>query len=153
MLNEVGMLLYKINLLIWQKSVEITLDVLYFRIALGAYLFHCTALPMDCGSMTWRIRLLSDTQRTLASELFLRDSETTVNWATFIVKLCVLNTIPKEKQWMFWSLITLRRTLGKNILCKDVHCKMNVNTHNRLTVEVISHSHSAAIRATMLIFA
>ena len=23
---------------------------------------HCTALPMDCGSMTWGTSLLSDTQ-------------------------------------------------------------------------------------------
>jgi hypothetical protein len=52
------------------------MDVLQDRIALGAYLFYCTALPIDCGSMTWGISLLSDIQRTL---LLLRDSETTVN--------------------------------------------------------------------------
>ena len=54
---------------------------------------------MDCGSMTWGISLLGDTQRTLALYLLLRDSETTVNWATFIVNLFGLNTIPEEKQY------------------------------------------------------
>ena len=54
---------------------------------------------MDCGSMTWGISLLSDIQRTLALFFLLRDSETTVNWATFIVAVNLLNTIPEEKQY------------------------------------------------------
>ena len=61
-------MLYKINkrqFVNLTKAFEITLDVLNFRIALWAYLFHCTALPMDGGSMTWGISLLSDAQRTL----------------------------------------------------------------------------------------
>jgi hypothetical protein len=37
-------------------------------------------------------------------------------------------------------------------LGKAVQCNMNVNTHNRMTGEVISHSHSPEIRAAMLIF-
>jgi hypothetical protein len=48
MLNEVGMI-YKINKgQFVNLTYEISLDVLYFKIALGASLFHCTALPMDC---------------------------------------------------------------------------------------------------------
>ena len=49
--------------------------------------------------MTWGVSLLSDTQRTLVSQLLLWDSETTMNSATFIVNLCVLNTIPEEKHY------------------------------------------------------
>jgi hypothetical protein len=60
-------MLTRLEFVNFDKNLLITLDVLDFRIALGAYFFHCTALPTDCGSMTCGISLLSDTQRTLAS--------------------------------------------------------------------------------------
>jgi hypothetical protein len=86
--------------------------------------------------------------------------------------LCVLNTIPEEKlcnvdvlepdhsEEYFGgkkSTCVLSRLIPHFIdpqpLGKAVQCNLNVNMHNRLTGEVISHSQRPTIRAKMLIFA
>ena len=59
--------------------------------------------------------------------------------------------VGKKISWVLSRPIT--HFIDPQSLGKAVQCNMNVNTHNRLTGEVISHSHSPAIRATMLIFA
>ena len=150
------------NLLIWQKSVEIT-HVLYFTIVLGSYLFHYTVLPMDCGSMTWVISLLSDTQRTfrivaLIAGLWIEPHllSTYVYWTLFqrtnntAWMFCSLRRRWEKICWVLSRLIS--HFIDLQSLGKAVQCNINVNTHNRLTGEVISHNHSPAIRATTQIF-